>query len=61
MTPPTSAVRLIGHQRRFAEAIAQIDTELEFSLGPGGRGASGRSRCCRPFRLWPQRGLPWSA
>jgi hypothetical protein len=27
MTPPTSAVRLIGHQRRFAE-------ELEFSLGP---------------------------
>jgi hypothetical protein len=34
MTPPTSAVRLIGHQRRFAEAIAQIDTELEFSLGP---------------------------
>ena len=33
MTPPTSAVRLIGHQRRFAEAIAQIDTELEFSLG----------------------------
>ncbi len=34
MTPPTSAVRLIGHRRRFAEAIAQIDTELEFSLGP---------------------------
>jgi hypothetical protein len=33
MTPPNSAVRLIGHQRRFAEAIAQIDTELEFSLG----------------------------
>jgi len=26
-------VRLIGHQRRFAEAIAQIDTELEFALG----------------------------
>ena len=34
MTPPPNAVRLIGHQRRFAEAIAQIDTELEFALGP---------------------------
>jgi hypothetical protein len=33
MTPPASAVRLIGHQRRFAESIAQIDTELEFALG----------------------------
>jgi hypothetical protein len=32
MTPP-SAVRLIGHQRRFAEAVAQIDTELEFTSG----------------------------
>ena len=34
MTPPASAVRLIGHQRRFAESISQIDTELEFALGP---------------------------
>lgn len=34
MTPAGNPVRLIGHQRRFAEAIAQIDTELEFSLGP---------------------------
>lgn len=34
MTPPNDGVRLIGHQRRFAEAIAQIDTELEFALGP---------------------------
>jgi hypothetical protein len=34
MTPPASAVRLIGHQRRFTESIRQIDTELEFSLGP---------------------------
>jgi hypothetical protein len=34
MTPPASAVRLIGHQRRFAESINQIDTELEFALGP---------------------------
>ena len=33
MTPPASAVRLIGHQRRFAESIAQIDTELEFASG----------------------------
>jgi hypothetical protein len=24
---------LIGHDRRFAESIAQIDTELEFLLG----------------------------
>ena len=34
MTPPPDATRLIGHQRRFAEAIAQIDTELEFALCP---------------------------
>lgn len=33
MTPPSSAVRLIGHQRRFAESINQIDVELEFALG----------------------------
>ncbi len=33
MTPPPSAVRLIGHQRRFAESIAQIDTELEYISG----------------------------
>ena len=33
MTPSPDAVRLIGHQRRFADAIAQIDTELEFALG----------------------------
>ena len=33
MTPPADATRLIGHDRRFAEAIAQIDTELEFALG----------------------------
>jgi hypothetical protein len=33
MTPSSSAIRLIGHQRRFAESIAQIDTELEFALG----------------------------
>jgi hypothetical protein len=34
MTPPIGAVRLIGHQRRFAQSIAQIDTELEYALGP---------------------------
>jgi hypothetical protein len=33
VTPSPDSVRLIGHQRRFAEAIAQIDTELEFALG----------------------------
>jgi hypothetical protein len=33
MTPPASSVRLIGHQRRFAESIAQIDTELEYASG----------------------------
>jgi hypothetical protein len=33
MTPSDSGVRLIGHQRRFAEAVAQIDTELEFASG----------------------------
>ena len=33
MTPPSSSVRLVGHQRRFAEAVAQIDTELEFASG----------------------------
>jgi hypothetical protein len=33
MTPSGSAVRLIGHQRRFAESIAQIDNELEFNAG----------------------------
>jgi len=33
MTPPANPIRLIGHQRRFAEAIAQIDTELEFASG----------------------------
>ncbi len=25
---------MVGHQRRFDEAIAQIDNELEFALGP---------------------------
>jgi hypothetical protein len=33
MTPPASSVRLLGHQRRFAEAIAQIDNELDFLSG----------------------------
>jgi hypothetical protein len=33
MTPAPDAVRLIGHQRRFTEAVAQIDTELEFASG----------------------------
>jgi hypothetical protein len=32
MTPP-NRVRLIGHKQRFAEAIAQIDNELEYSSG----------------------------
>src|SRR3982074_1209823 len=33
VTPAPGAVRLMGHQRRFAESIAQIDTVLEFALG----------------------------
>jgi hypothetical protein len=33
MTPPTNAVRLIGHKARFNEAIAQIDNQLEFDSG----------------------------
>ena len=33
MTPPTSGVRLIGHKGRFAEAIAQIDHQLEYDSG----------------------------
>jgi hypothetical protein len=32
MTPP-NRVRLIGHKQRFAEAIAQIDNELEYDSG----------------------------
>jgi len=33
MTPPPNAVRLIGHKGRFAEAIAQIDAQLEYDSG----------------------------
>jgi hypothetical protein len=33
MTPPGNAVRLIGHKGRFAEAIAQIDAQLEYDSG----------------------------
>jgi len=33
MTPSPNPIRLVGHQRRFAEAVAQIDTELEFASG----------------------------
>jgi hypothetical protein len=33
MTPPANSVRLIGHRARFAEAIAQIDNELEYNSG----------------------------
>ena len=33
MTPPANSVRLIGHKRRFAESIAQIDNELEYASG----------------------------
>jgi hypothetical protein len=34
MTPPANAVRLLGHTRRFADAIAQIDNQLEYDSGP---------------------------
>ncbi len=30
MSPPANAVRLIGHRARFAEAITQIDAQLEY-------------------------------
>jgi hypothetical protein len=33
MTPPANAVRLIGHKARFAEAITQIDAQLEYDSG----------------------------
>ncbi len=33
MTPPANGVRLIGHKQRFAEAIAQIDNQLEYDSG----------------------------
>jgi hypothetical protein len=33
MTPSDNAVRLIGHTSRFAEAIAQIDAQLEYDSG----------------------------
>jgi hypothetical protein len=33
MTPPRNTVRLIGHTSRFAEAIAQIDSQLEYDSG----------------------------
>ena len=33
MTPPANAVRLIGHRVRFAEAVAQIDNQLEYDSG----------------------------
>ena len=33
MTPPANAVRLIGHKARYAEAIAQIDAQLEYDSG----------------------------
>jgi hypothetical protein len=33
MTPPASGVRLIGHKGRFAEAVGQIDAQLEYDSG----------------------------
>ncbi len=33
MTPPANSARLIGHNARFAEAIAQIDNQLEYDSG----------------------------
>ena len=51
MTPPANPVRLIGHDRRFAEAIAQIDTELEFASGVAVAAATRRRRSGGPSRL----------
>ena len=33
MTPPPNSVRLIGHKARFAEAIAEIDAQLDYDSG----------------------------
>ena len=33
MTPPANQLRLIGHKARFAEAIAQIDAQLDYESG----------------------------
>jgi hypothetical protein len=33
VTPPANELRLIGHKARFAEAIAQIDAQLEYESG----------------------------
>jgi hypothetical protein len=33
VTPPASELRLIGHKARFAEAIAQIDAQLDYESG----------------------------
>jgi hypothetical protein len=33
MTPHSRDSRLMGHQRRFAEAVVQIDSELDFLSG----------------------------
>ena len=33
MSPSDNAARLIGHDARFAEAIAQIDNQLEYDSG----------------------------
>ena len=33
MTPPANEHRLNGHKGRFAEAIAQIDAQLEYDSG----------------------------
>ena len=33
MTPPANELRLIGHKARFAEAITQIDAQLDYESG----------------------------
>jgi hypothetical protein len=33
VTPPANELRLIGHKARFAEAIAQIDAQLDYESG----------------------------
>jgi hypothetical protein len=33
VTPPANELRLIGHKARFAEAISQIDAQLEYESG----------------------------
>ena len=59
MTPPANGVRLIGHKARFAEAIAQIDAQLEYDSGVVVAARRDEVVAAAPRRLWTERRLPW--